>query len=41
MMLQILKFIDFTKTQKSKYENKTFFLQVKKKIIKYTTGGNL
>ena len=33
MMLQILKFIDFTKTQKSKYENKTFFLQVKKKSL--------
>ena len=41
MISQILKFIDFTKTRKSKYEKKTlFFLQVKK-FIKNTTGGNL
>ena len=31
MALQILKYVDFTKTQKSRYfENKTFFLQIKK-----------
>ena len=31
MMSQILKFIDFTKTEKSRYlENKTSFLQIKK-----------
>ena len=30
MKAQILKFVDFTKTQKSRYlENKTFFLQIK------------
>ena len=34
MTLQILKFVDFTKTQKSRYlENETlFFLQIKKLI---------
>ena len=32
MMSQILKFMDFTKTQRSSYlENETFFLQKKKK----------
>ena len=31
MMSQILKFVDFTKTQKSRYlKNQTFFLQIKK-----------
>ena len=37
MMSQILKFVDFTKTQKSKYlENKTiFFLQIKNSLITY------
>ena len=31
MLPQILKFVDFTKTQKSRYlENETFFLQIKK-----------
>ena len=30
MTPQILKFVDFTKTQKSRYlENETFFLQIK------------
>ena len=29
-----------SQAQKSKYGNKTFFLQVKK-LIKYTSGGNL
>ena len=39
MTSQILKSVDFTKTQKSRYlENKTlFFLQVKK-FIDYTSG---
>ena len=33
MATQILKFVDFTKTQKSSYlENETFFLQIKKLI---------
>ena len=33
MMSQILKSMDFTKTQKSRYrENKTFLLQIKKII---------
>ena len=33
MTLQILKFVDFTKAQKSRYfENETFFLQIKKFI---------
>ena len=31
MTSQILKFVDFTKMQKSRYlENETFFLQIKK-----------
>ena len=35
MMSQVLKSVDFTKTQKSKYlENRTlFFLQIKKLIV--------
>ena len=37
MMSQILKSVDFTKTQKSRYvENETFFLQIKK-FINYTS----
>ena len=33
MMPQILKYVDFTKTQKSRYlENETFFLGIKKFI---------
>ena len=37
MTLQILKSVDFTKTQKSRYlENKIFFLQVKR-FINYTS----
>ena len=42
MMSQVLKCVDFTKTQKSKnIENKTlFFLQVKK-FINYTSGVTL
>ena len=41
MMSQILKFVDFTKTQKSTYvENETlFFLRIKK--INYTSGATL
>ena len=36
MTSQILKFVDFTKTQKSRYlKNETFFLHIKK-IINYT-----
>ena len=51
MTSQILKSVDFTKTQKSTYfENKTFFLQTKKLIINqgllyckkwFCSGGNL
>ena len=34
MTTQILKFVDFTKTQKPKYlQNKLFFLQIKKSLI--------
>ena len=34
MTAQILKSVDFTKTQKSVYlENETFFLQIKKKSL--------
>ena len=34
MMSQILKFVDFTKTQKSRYlKNQTFFLQIKNSLI--------
>ena len=41
MTSQILQFVDFTKTQKSKYlENKTFFLQIKK-FINYTSRATL
>ena len=42
MMLQILKFLDFTKTQKRRYlENETlFFLQIKK-IINYTESFHI
>ena len=41
MMSQILKSVDFTKTQKSRYlENKTFFLQIKK-ILLITLQGLL
>ena len=37
MTSQILKYVDFTKTQKSRYlVNETFFLQIKK-IINYTS----
>ena len=41
MTSQILKSVDFTKTQKSRYlENKTFFLQIKK-FINYTSRATL
>ena len=41
MTSQILKFVDFTKTPKSRYlENKTFFLQIKK-IINQTSQTTL
>ena len=41
MTSQILKFVDFTKTQKSRYlENETFFLQIKK-FINYTSSATL
>ena len=34
MMSQILKYVDFTKTQKPRYiENKTFFFSNKKSLI--------
>ena len=36
MTSQILKSVDFTKTQKSRYlENETFFLQIKNALITY------
>ena len=38
---QILKFVDFTKTQNSRYlESETFFLQMKK-IVNYTSRAAL
>ena len=41
MTSQVLQFVDFTKTQKSKYlENETFFLQIKK-FINYTSRATL
>ena len=41
MTSQILKSVDFTKTQKSWFlENETFFLQIKK-FINYTSRGIL
>ena len=41
IMSQILKFVDFTKTHKSRYlENETFFLQIKQ-FINYTSGATL
>ena len=41
MTSQILKSVDFTKTQKSRYlENETLFLQIKK-IINYTGRATL
>ena len=42
MTSQIVKFVDFTKAQKSRYfENKTlFFLQIKK-LINYTLRATL
>ena len=43
MASQILKSVDFPKTQKSRYlENETlFFLQIKKKFNNYTSGATL
>ena len=51
MTSQILKYVDFTKTQKFRYlENETFFLQTKKSLIThegllygkiFCSGGNL
>ena len=36
---QILKFVDFTETQNSRYlENKTLLLLKLKKIVNYTSG---
>ena len=41
MMSQFLKFVDFTKVQKSRYlKDETFFLQIKK-IINYTSRTTL
>ena len=42
MMSQILKFVNFTKTQKSRYlQNETsFFLQIKK-FINYTSRATI
>ena len=41
MTSEILKFVDFTKTQNFRYlENETFFLQIKK-IINYTSRATL
>ena len=41
MTSQVLKSVDFTKTQKSRYlENETFFLQIKK-FINYTSKATL
>ena len=41
MTSQISTFVDFTKTQKSRYlENETFFLQIKK-FINYTSRATL
>ena len=41
MTSQILKFVDFTKTQKSRYlEDETFFLQIKE-FINYTSRATL
>ena len=41
MTSQVLKSVDFTKTQKSRYlENETFFLQIKK-FINYTSRATL
>ena len=41
IMSQILKFVDFSRTQKSRYlENETFFLAVKK-FINYTSRATL
>ena len=40
MTSQILRFVDFTKTQKSRYlEKKTFFLQIKKSLITHHFMG--
>ena len=43
MMSQILKFLDFTRTQKSKYlENETLFFNTSnKKFINYTRRATL
>ena len=41
MASHILKYVDFTKTQKSRFlENKNFFLQIKK-FIDYTSSVTL
>ena len=41
MTSQILKSVDFTKTQKSRYlENETFFLQIKR-FINHTSRATL
>ena len=42
MTSKILKSMDSTKTQNSRYlKNETFFLQIKKKIINYTSKATL
>ena len=42
MTLQILKFVDFAKTPKSRYlENKTLFVLQVKKFINYTSRVTL
>ena len=39
---QILKFVDFTKTQESRYlENETLFFLQMKKLINYTSRATL
>ena len=40
MTSQILKSVDFTKTQSKYFENETFFLQIKK-FISYTSRATL
>ena len=42
MASQILKYVDFTKTQKSRYrKNGTFFFSNKKKIVSLISKGTL
>ena len=42
MTSQILKFVDFTETQKSRYlENETLLFLKLKKVVNYTSGTTL